>query len=180
MEIHVDTSLPFPPATAFATYRDELVKLMSYLPNVRGIDVKSRSEQGSRVEIVNFWRGGGDVPGPVRAILGESMLAWTDYATWESDSLRCDWRTETQALGDAFSCHGTNTFAPQGPNATRLEIRGILEIHPKKLRHVPAFLAGKIGGMLEEFLVARIESNCLETAKGLTAYLQERERAKPT
>lgn len=174
MEIHVDASLPFPCATVFATYRDDLVKLLPYLPNVRGIDVKSRREVGSRVEIVNFWRAGGDIPGPVRAVLSESMLAWTDIAAWDSDLLQCEWRTETQALGDAFSCHGRNSFLSPAPDATRLEIRGSLDIDPKKIRHVPFFLAGKLGRLLEEFLVGRIESNCLETTKGLTRYLHER------
>lgn len=176
MEIRVDSSLSFPSAMVFAVYRDDMAKLLPYLPNVRSIETKSRTEVGNRVEIVNVWRGGGDVPGPIRALLSESMLAWTDYASWDAESMRCDWRTETHALAEAVHCQGSNAFVAQGPRTTMLQIRGALVIDTKKLRHVPAFLAGKIGGMLEEFLVAKIRSNSIETTRGVTSYLEQQER----
>jgi hypothetical protein len=39
-------------------------------------------------------------------------------------------------------------------------------------------MAGKIGRMVEEFLVNKIQANLVETAKGLAKYLEQRERAK--
>jgi hypothetical protein len=178
MDILADARIPFPRRIVFRAYRDEIVQLLPYLPNVRSIEIKSRKEEGGVVEFVNEWRGGGDIPGPIRAVLSESVLAWTDYAAWHADAMRCDWRTETHAFTEAVSCKGSNRFVAEGDGATLLEIRGGLTIDAKKIRGVPSFVAGKVGRMVEEFLVAKIQSNLVETAKGLARYLEERAQAK--
>jgi hypothetical protein len=178
MDIRADARIPFPRDVVFTAYRDELANLLPYLPNVRSIEIKSRKETGAVLEFVNEWRGGGDIPAALRAVLSESVLAWTDYATWHADAMRCDWRTATHAFTDAVTCKGSNVFAEDGDGATLLEIRGSLEIDAKKIRGVPALFAGKVGRMAEEFLVAKIQSNLIETAKGLAKYLEERERTK--
>src|SRR5438105_2861040 len=92
MELRADARIPFPRQVVFTSYRDELDRLLPYLPNVRGVDVKSRSDAGSSVQIINVWHGGGEIPAAARAILSEAMLSWTDYATWNSEALTCDWR----------------------------------------------------------------------------------------
>ena len=91
----------------FAAYRDDLVKLLPYLPNVRRIEIKSRKDDGPRSDFVNVWHGGGEIPAAARAILSESMLSWTDYAAWLSDQWVCEWRTDSQALRFAI---WTNCF----------------------------------------------------------------------
>src|SRR5580700_2193021 len=101
MDLHFDVSIPFPREIVFRAYRDEMTKLLPYLPNVRSIEVKSRKDDGPRSETVLIWHGGGDIPATLRAVVSESMLSWTDYATWDSEALRCDWRTETHALTEA-------------------------------------------------------------------------------
>ena len=63
-----------------------MIDLLPYLPNVRSIEIKSRKGEGNVIEFVNEWRGGGDIPAAIRAVLSESVLAWTDYATWRADA----------------------------------------------------------------------------------------------
>jgi hypothetical protein len=174
MEIHCDAHIPFPRDVVFKAYRDDITKLLPYLPNVRNIEVKSRKDDGTRSELVMVWHGGGEIPGAFRAVLSESMLSWTDYATWDSQALRCEWRTETHALTEAVQSRGANLFVEDGPGKTVLQMRGTFDIDPKKIRGVPGFLATKIGKAVEDFLGGKIEPNLLETAKGLTRYLQER------
>jgi hypothetical protein len=174
MEIHADAHIPFPRDVVYKAYRDDIAKLLPYLPNVRSLEVKSRQDNGTLSEIVMVWQGGGEIPGAFRAFLSESMLSWTDYATWDSQALRCDWRTETHALTEAVHSRGANVFLDEGPGTTVLQMRGTFEIDPKKIRGVPGFLATKIGKALEEFLGGKIEPNLIETAMGLTRYLQER------
>ncbi|MGA7118788.1 MAG: hypothetical protein WBY94_01760 [Polyangiaceae bacterium] len=171
MDLHADARIPFPRSRVFAAYRDDIAQLLPYLPNVRSIEVKSRKDDGPVAYLVNEWRGGGDIPAALRTVLGDSMLSWTDYATWNADSLRCDWRTETHAFGDALRCAGYDLFREDGPDTTLLEIRGTLEVDARRMRGVPGFLAAKVGRGLEEFLGAKIQANLVETAKGLTQYL---------
>ena len=174
MELRADARLPYPCTLVLATYRDDITKVLSYLPNVRNIEIKSRKDEGPISELVNVWHGGGEIPAAARAVLSESMLSWTDYATWNAEKLRCDWRIETHAFTEAVRCEGVNTFLEDGPGKTLLEIRGILEIDARKIRGVPGFLAGKIGRTVEEFLGNKIQPNLVETVRGLTRYLEEK------
>ena len=172
MELRADAHIPFPRDVVFAAYRDDITKVLAYLPNVRSIDVKSREDDGPVSKLVNIWHGGGEIPAAARAVLSESMLSWTDYATWDADKFRCDWRIETHAFTEAVLCKGFNTFIEESPGKTLLEIRGHMEIDAKKIRGVPGFLAGKVGRTVEEFLGGKIQPNLVETARGLTKYLE--------
>lgn len=178
MELRSDARIPFPREVVFAAYRDDLVKLLPFLPNVRKIEVKSRKDDGPRIDLVNVWHGGGEIPAAARAVLSESMLSWTDYATWLADAntntWACEWRIETHAFTEAVQCRGRNEFLEDGPSATILQIRGKLEIDAKKIKGVPGFLAGKVGKVVEEFLVGKIQPNLVETVKGLEKYLQSK------
>lgn len=174
MELSCDARIPFPRDVVFAAYRDDLVKLLPYLPNVRRIEIKSRKDDGPRSELVNIWHGGGEIPAAARAVLSESMLSWTDYATWLGDQWVCEWRIETHAFTDAVNCRGRNAFLEDGPGKTLLQIRGKLDIDAKKIKGVPGFLAGKVGKIVEEFLVGKIQPNLVETVKGLEKYLQSK------
>jgi hypothetical protein len=180
MEISADATLPFPRAIVFAAYRDDLTKLLEYLPNVRSIEVKSRKESpGPRgadgvpvlhVELVNIWHGGGEIPAAARAVLSEAMLSWTDYATWTEENWTCAWRSETHAFTEAVKSVGTNQFV-EVDGGTRIQIRGVLEIDAKKIKGVPGFLAGKVGSAVESFLASRIKPNLIEVTEGLHKYL---------
>ncbi|HEY6460444.1 MAG TPA: hypothetical protein VIY73_09840 [Polyangiaceae bacterium] len=174
MDLRADAHIPFPRDVVFAAYRDDITKVLAYLPNVRSIDVKSRKDEGQVAELVNIWHGGGEIPAAARAILSESMLSWTDYAKWDADKLRCDWRIETHAFTEAVTCQGFNVFLEDGPGKTLMEIRGKIDIDAKKIRGVPGFLAGKVGRTIEDFLGNKIQPNLVETAKGLTKYLEQR------
>lgn len=173
MLISADATLLFPRPMVYAAYRDDLTKLLAYLPNVRNIEVKSRKEEGTRVDLVNIWHGGGEIPAAARAVLSEAMLSWTDYATWKQDAWTCDWRTETHAFTEAVDCKGQNRFV-EVEGGTRIEIRGELKIDAKKIKGVPGFLAGKVAGAVESFLAAKIQPNLVEVTEGLRKYLAEK------
>ena len=160
----------------FATYRDETLALSRYLPDVRGVEIRSRKEEGSIVEVVSEWRGGGDIPTVARAILSESMLSWTDSTRWNADTFACDFRTETRALSEAFRCSGQTLFAEDGAGGTRMSVRGVLTIDASKIRGVPGFLAGRVGRAIEEAIGGSIQRNLVATAKALTALLEQRRR----
>jgi hypothetical protein len=173
MDLRADARIPFPREIVFTVYRDDIVKVVPYMTNVRSIEIRSRKEDGSRVEFVNEWKGGGEIPAAARAVLSEAMLSWTDYATWNRDALVCDWRIETHAMTEALKCSGQNRFVEDGPGATRLEIRGTFTVDASKIKGIPRLLAGAVGRTVEEFMVSRIQSNLVETAKSLTKYLEE-------
>lgn len=171
MRLSADAALPFSRARVFSAYRDKLVELVEFLPNIRGIEERSRKDDGPRSEIVNVWRGGGDIPAAARAVLSEDMLNWTDYASWDESDFSCAWRIETHSFTEAVSCQGKNRFVETG-SGTRLEIRGELGIDATKIRGVPRLLAKTVGKAVEDLLVKKITPNLISVSDGLRRYLE--------
>jgi hypothetical protein len=163
--------LPFPRSLVYETYRDRLVELVPFLSNVRQIEVKSRREENGLIHIVNVWHGGGEIPGLARAILSDSMLSWTDYATWNNAEFTTNWRTETHTFTEAVHCTGKNRFLEAG-QGTQIECRGELIIDPNKISGFPSFLTGKVAETVEDFLSKKIEPNLMQVSEGVRHYLE--------
>lgn len=172
MRIEADSVLPFPRERVYRAYRDELPEFTAYLPNVRAIEVKSRTERGSTVELHNVWHGGGDIPGPVLKLLGDAKLSWDDFATWREEDWSVEWNIRTNVFTEAVSCGGKNAFIEIGPDRTRLEIHGDISIDVKKIRALPSFLAGSIGKTVEAFLVKQITANLTSVSDALSRHLR--------
>ncbi|OUL27856.1 hypothetical protein BV378_08875 [Nostoc sp. RF31YmG] len=172
MLINADTKIPFPRSLVYATYRDKLVELVPYMPNVRYIKVKSRREADGKVDSVNEWHGGSEIPAAARAVLSEDMLSWTEYNTWNEADFQLIWRIETHAFTEAVKCSGTNRFLEDGNN-TIIESRGELVIDPKQIKGVPFFLTGTIAHVVEDFLGKNIEPNLLAMSVGVRQYLEQ-------
>lgn len=173
MELSADATLPFPRDVVFRAYRDDLVQCVEFLPNIRRIEVESRTDAGPKTEIVNVWHGGGDIPAAARVVLSESMLSWTDYASWDEESWTCDWRIETHSFREAVDCRGRNRFV-EVDGGTRLEIRGKLVIDASKVRGVPKLLSKSVSKTVEDLLVKKITPNLLSVSEGLRKMLEKR------
>lgn len=175
MLICANTQIPFPRSLVYATYRDKLVELVPYMPNVRDIEVKSRSEVGSNIYTVNEWHGGSEIPAAAKVILSENMLSWTEYNTWDQALLTVEWRIETHAFTKAVKCFGKNRFLSDG-NTTIIESRGELAIDPKQINGVPFFLTSTIANVVEDFLGKNIQPNLLAMSAGVRQYLEQNAR----
>ncbi|MBI3202880.1 MAG: hypothetical protein HYZ29_15175 [Myxococcales bacterium] len=173
MLLTADASLLFPRPVVFAAYRDHLADLVEFLPNIRRIEVERRQDRGSVTELLNQWHGGGEIPAAARAFLSESMLSWSDYATWNEAEWACDWRIETHAFTEAVNCAGKNRFV-EIDGGTRLEIRGALTIDGGKLKGVPKLLSKRVASTVEDLLVKKITPNLLSVSDGLQKYLEQK------
>ncbi|MFL5319941.1 MAG: hypothetical protein ACJ790_09835 [Myxococcaceae bacterium] len=171
MKLEVSVEVPFPRQRVFEVYRDKLVELLPYLPNVRGIQQIERTDDGAVSRMLNHWKGGGDIPAVARAFVSEKLLEWDDYATWNASAFTCDWRTEVGAFKEAVKAEGRTNFEEVGADRTRLVIKGVIEVDAKKVKAVPRLLAGTIGPAVESFLVATIKPNLVSVGSGLTKYL---------
>ncbi len=176
MEIHADAVIPFPRALVFATYRDGLAELTELMLNIVSIEVVSRSERPGEVDLVNDWTGGGDIPAVARSFLKESMLRWTDRATWFEADHRVAWRTDAHAFAHAIQSAGTNRFV-EIPEGTRFELRGNLTCDASKIPGVPRLLAKTVGASIEKVMVGQIAKNATEMARGVAQLIAKRNAA---
>jgi hypothetical protein len=173
MRLDVSVEIPFARAEIFAVYRDKLPELVPYLPNVRGITVTSRVDEGQISKFVNRWKGGGDIPAAVRKFLSADLLEWDDHATWDATKFTTQWRTIVPAFKDAVDAQGWNYYDELGPKLTRYRIEGELKVDAGKIRGVPRLLSGTISPVVETFLVGAIKPNLISTAKGVEQYLRK-------
>ena len=166
MDIRADLELPFPLELVWRTYRDRLVDLTEWLPNIKSIVVRERTEGEGVISIVNEWVGGGDIPKVAQAFVSESMLRWTDYATWTDASFTVDYRTEIHAFPEAVTCTGQNRYIAT-PSGMRLEMRGDITCDASKIAGVPRFLAKTGANAAEKMLVGSNQPNPLEVGRGV-------------
>lgn len=174
MRIEADSILPFSRDVVFRAYRDDLPKVVEFLPNVRSIEVKSREENGAITKLFNVWHGGGGIPAAARSLLDEKALSWDDHAVWDQAQHRCDWTIHTHAFTDAVSSKGQTLLIELAPERTRIELRGDFSIDLKKVRGIPSFLAGSVGKAVEGFLSKQITANLTSTTDALSRYLAKK------
>ncbi|WP_448515330.1 hypothetical protein [Parathermosynechococcus lividus] len=170
MEISSQVQLPYPREQVYRTYRDRLPELVAWMPNVRQIDLKERSEQLNTLDMVLIWHGGGEIPAAARALLSEAMLSWTDYSHWDDQGYRTQWRIAPHAFTEAIDCQGENQFIATA-DGTIITSRGHLRIDPKHIHGVPSFLAGIIARTVEDYLGQQIEPNFQQLAASVAAFL---------
>jgi hypothetical protein len=170
MKLRTESIVRFPRELVFRTYRDRLVELVPFLPNVRAIEERSRDEQAPITNVVNVWHGGGDLPAAVRGVLSERMLSWTDHARWDASSWRCAWRMESHAFREALRAEGENEFR-EVEGGCVLRIEGDIAIDGRRLP-VPRLLAGPAGAAAERFLVAAIQPNLAAVSRGVQRFLE--------
>ena len=173
MLIQTTAVVPFPRSSVYVTFRDKLVDLVSYLPQVRSIQVKSRREEGEQVHITNEWQGTGEIPPLLRSLLSKDLLKWTEYNIWNNTEFTLQWRIETHAFSKAFHYAGENRFLEED-NHTVIESQRQLWIEPQQLQGVPSLLRKQVAQVAEQFLGKRMEPNQLEIAEGVKLYLQAR------
>lgn len=170
MEIRTDVELAFPIEVVYAAYRDRLTELVPFLPDIRAIAVTTREERPGEVKLVNEWKGGGDIPSVARAFLKESMIAWTDYATWREADHTVLWRTEPHAFPGAITSSGENRYVATS-TGTRLELRGELVCDPSKVPGVPRLLARTVKDAVEKLFVVKVGQNAKSIARGMEKLL---------
>lgn len=167
MDIKADVTLPYARELVFVTYRDRIDELTEHLPNIRSIRAIDRKERpDGTVELVNEWIAGGDIPAVARSFINESMLKWTDYATWRPSSYTVDWRTQVHAFPGAIKSEGMNRYL-LAPGGMKLEIRGQLVCDPTKVPGVPRMLHGTVASAVERVLVSAVQTNLVAVGKSV-------------
>jgi hypothetical protein len=153
--------------------RDALPGVVPYLDDVESIVVASRTEgPDGTVAIVNEWRAKASIPAALASVIKPEMLAWTDHAVWDPREHVCRFRVETRFFPDRVRCSGATRYEPaMGGRGTRVSFSGTIEVSPRGLPGVPAFLEATVAKGIEAFVAALIPQNLRKVVEGVEAYL---------
>lgn len=175
MKIEANEQLTHPAQLVFETVRDKQPELAAIMPNVETVEVLEQRREGSVVHIYNRWQGSKrDVPAVIRPFASKDLAAWFDRAAWDDETLSCAWEIEAIVGREMFSCRGNTTIRPREGGCS-FELRGELKVDPNKVPGVPRFLARKLQGPLERFIVNAVSPNLTSVASAVQKYLDEQQ-----
>jgi hypothetical protein len=150
--------------------RDDLDKLVPYLPNVNKIDVVEKRVDGDKVHLTNHWYAVADMPSMLAKFIKPEILSWKDIAVWDDINNKVDYTLESFLANDLFDAKGTNTFTAVGDDKTELKLSCEVEIYADKVPGVPKLLAKKAKPMVEGLLEKILKPNLTSLGKGLNEY----------
>lgn len=176
MEYSSTDLIEFPIEDVFAAHRDHLPDLAEFLPNVESIVVESRTEEGGEIHLVNLWTGAKtEVPKLIRPFVKPEMLKWTDRASWDHETKTCRYSIELGFLKEAIHVNGLNRMSATDDGHTEVTIAGEIRVDATKIPGVPKFMAKKVGGVVENFVVKTITPNLKKTNDGVRRFLSSRQ-----
>lgn len=175
MQLNVDNVVPFPIADVFRGMRDQMPAIAEYLPNIDSVVVQSSEEPAEgEMKLVNRWNAAStEVPMVARKFVDPSSVYWTDYAHWFESEWYCDWRLEMGFMTERINTRGRTSFH-EVAGGTEVRIRGELTLDLKGM--VPGFMAKKVTGAVEAFVVKLLQPNFRKTNEALTRYLQAQQK----
>ena len=141
MELSQTEIIERPISEVYALVRDDLQKIVPFLPNVDKIEVKEHNEKDeTHTEVVNHWYGKVDMPSLLKNLSAKNF-SWKDIACWNNESHYVDFQLQSFLANDLFEARGRNTFIDAIEGKTKIEITPI-KIY-RKSAGIPRLLAKK-------------------------------------
>lgn len=156
----------------YTLVKDDLEKLVPYLPNVSKIEVKDKNANGSKTHIINHWYAIADMPSLLQKFLKPEIFSWKDIANWDDEGKKVDYTLQSFLANDLFDANGTNTFSAIGENQTKLHLRCEVKIYPDKVPGIPRLLAKKVTPMIEGLIEKILTPNLTSLGKGINKYFE--------
>lgn len=170
MYIESEDHIDHPADEVYKLVRDDLPKLLPYLPDIEELTkISSERESETRLRVVNRWTAKPAVPKLVQKFLPADIFTWTDRALWKDDENCVDYELE----GFGYEVKGTNYFTADG-DGTKIKITATVTIHPEKFK-VPRLLFKKVFPVIEGTVKKALQPNLTSLAKGLKSYFAANE-----
>ena len=172
MKLEVVGTIPFPPASVFATLRDNLEALAVQMENVEAVEVRERAESPSGLRQVARWEAAKQsVPAAFRPFVSRQMISWFDHAEWDEAALHCSWRIEPVKFSKSFECSGATNLSEADGGHCRIAFEADAQIHLERIAGIPKFIARRFQGPVERFIVKQLRPNFDAIIGALRAYL---------
>ncbi len=157
----------------YSIVKDDLVKVSTYLPNVREIQVlEYKKLDKNKTRIINKWFARANMPALIQKFMSDELFSWKDTATWDDSKLEVEYELESSVGKDIYEARGRNYFKAISTHKSELVLTCEVIIYPEKIPGVPRLLAKKVQPIIEQVLEKIIESNLTTLGKGIKEYLK--------
>ncbi len=153
--------------------RNDLEKLVPYMPNVEKIKKVSFKDHEDGVEIENHWYAKAEVPGLLKKFLNPDLLSWKDFANWRDSEYHVEYRLESTLGNDLFDAKGVNYFKDAGNGKTELVVTCEVIIYADKVPGIPKLIAKKALPLIEGLIEKILGPNLTALGDGLNQYFKE-------
>ena len=172
MELSSTTKINAPIDQVYNLVKNDLSKIVPYMPNVESIDVVDKNIEGSKTHITNKWLAKAEIPGAVKKFIKPEIFSWKDSAVWDDEKNEVKYSLESFLANDLFDANGHNLFKSIGENETELTINCSVTIYPEKVPGVPRFLARTVSPMIETLIEKLLGPNLASLGTGINDYLK--------
>ncbi|MBI2565982.1 MAG: hypothetical protein HYV63_02965 [Candidatus Schekmanbacteria bacterium] len=163
--------VPHPADLVYPLVRDEMQKIVPYLPNIERIDTVQREDRGDgRHYRLNHWYAVANLPRFLSGIIKPEFFAWKDFAEWRDAGYCVDYRLEGFWLTELYTCSGTNFFQPVDAEHTEIKITCGIEIYPDRVPGVPKLIVKRAMPAIEAMVRQLLEPNLTSLATGIKGY----------
>jgi hypothetical protein len=154
--------------------KNDMPKIVQYLPNIREIKVLERKQSDGRDFIVNQWFAEANIPSLAKKFINENLFSWKDSAYWDDSQHQVDYDIEPFFAKGIYEAKGTNTFRA-ADDKMRLTLSCEVNIYPERIPGIPKFIAKQLHPMLEQMIEKMLAPNLTSLGKGLKEYLKAEE-----
>ena len=154
--------------------RDDLVKLVPYLPNVEKIEVKNKKAgKDDTLKVTNYWYAKAEIPTLIKKFIKPEFLSWKDKAVWKNDTYEVHYELISFFANDLFEAKGVNSFVAKGDGKTEFILNCEVNIYPEKVPGVPRFLAKKVSPLINALVEKILGPNLTAMGKGINQYFKD-------
>ena len=172
MKIDMSFDFDYPAEDVFYTFRDKTKEFAKHIPNVTEVKIKEKKKlDKSRTSLSTVWKGFGNIPLVVRAIVKPEMISWTEDDIWDEEGLIMTWKCEPFYFKEFFTCHGKWTFKDVGEEQAKVKLDGILKVYIPSFPGVPDSVAQTAGGIVEKVIFKYLEPNLQATIDAIKEIL---------
>ena len=175
MKLEATDTLAHDRERVWTTYRDDLIELVSFLPNVDRIEMLERAEPAPGiVTFRNRWHARGDIPTIAQRVIKPEMLRWDEEVTWDQNTWTNHWKVIPAFFTEQVDVAGSTFYTEPADGRTTIRIDGLIRVDAKGIRGVPRLLAGKVGAAVEKLLGTLILPNMKRLNSSLGTYLDNK------
>ncbi len=160
----------------YVLVRDEMDKIVPFLPNVDTIELVEREETERGPKILRNWRAKIEIPSLVKKFVSPDIAKWADHAWWNDADYSVDYELKGAWLPGLYTCKGTNSFRPGGEGKTEVKVTVNLEIHGDQIPGIPRFLSSRAVPAIEGLIQRLMKPNLTSLATGLKHYFAAQEK----